>query len=122
MKTKSAEEILNEAAQRKTFFVFRQALIDIRFRYSDVEKMVYEAMESYAAQFKPKWVPCSERLPEGKDEVLVYLPESGIKIGWVGSFKAELSWYTYGGIYSMANSYWMPLPNKPQLPNENKEE
>lgn len=121
MKTKSAEEILNEAAQRKTFFVFRQALIDIRFRYSDVEKMVYEAMESYAAQFKPKWIACSEALPNERGNYLCFDPNSPLK-DKVEIFRFDTynkCWFGFGTAETYHPTQWMELP---QLPNENKEE
>ena len=56
-----------------------------------------------------KWVPCSERLPEKEEYVLLSLVNLDIVIGFRANAKDY--WY-YGGQYLTHNNViaWMPLP------------
>lgn len=74
----------------------------------------------YAAQMwntreaAPKWVPCSERLPEKEEYVLLSLVNLDIVIGFRAN--TEDYWY-YGGQYLTHNNViaWMPLPEPYKL-------
>lgn len=72
---------------------------------------------------QPRWIPCSERLPEMKAWVLVYVPR------WSGVSLAEYSYSRNGkdhfGViqaigsiddvsYDVRVTHWMPLPAPPE--------
>ena len=59
------------------------------------------------------WIPVSERMPEGSEEVLCAKEFDGPgdwrkKVGYLLAGK----WTVYGA--SWAPTHWMPLPNSPQ--------
>ena len=84
-----------------------------------IEALPIEAIPS--AQPKPQWIPCSERLPEEKQDVLLLMPHNMV----VGFWEDVLSdggrtWYANSGDgyftdMDVLNGYddpiaWMPLP------------
>lgn len=90
---KTAEEILKENSN--TAFMWN--MVD-----------VIEAMEVYAAQFKPKWIPVTERLPENRTYVMV--------CNYNGYDIAE---YKHGCFFIGLDkvdcvTHWMPLPTPPE--------
>lgn len=72
-----------------------------------------------AVKSEPKWVPCSERLPEKAGEYLI----TKIRIGWNGQRYTEIAvdyfYGDYGKEYGMVWKIskkvvaWMPLPEPP---------
>lgn len=77
-------------------------------------------LEAGAARAAPKWIKCSERLPEALETVLVMLsgiaiPCYGYRLGYGISYWAvcddagELDNYLDNKV-----SHWMPLPKAPE--------
>ena len=67
---------------------------------------------------QPTWISCAERLPEFKQDVLMYF-ENNMAVGfWCDSDEEETFWcaYTDGGWYTDCDMplYWMPLPEPPK--------
>ena len=56
------------------------------------------------------WIPCSERMPEIDQSVLVYGTSSGgdvvIEVDWLGRYTHD--WQYWNGILKI--THWMPLP------------
>ena len=73
---------------------------------------------------QPKWISCEERLPECKQDVLMYFKEN-MAVGFWCENKAEgVSWcaFTDGGWYTDCDMplYWMPLPKPPKENTDEK--
>lgn len=66
--------------------------------------------ERYADQFKTKWIPVSERLPELGEKVMVYSKShpSRFMIDYRAQFGTLGTNWHYSGI-----THWMPLPSPP---------
>ena len=90
-------------------------------------KAAYEfAAEEYADQFKPKWIPVSERLPDNDDEVLVIINYTEQPImayfkheKWFGSLATRDEMKSCSAddpelLDSDWVTHWMPLPPKPE--------
>lgn len=67
-----------------------------------------------------KWIPVTERLPKGEDEVLMSTEHGGQVVGYYDSKRREwLSWSDeYSEYYSLCGTmgevtHWMPLPEPP---------
>lgn len=82
----------------------------------------YKALnELPSAQPEPHWIPCSERLPEDDELMLVnYIEqrEGAVDI-WIGWHEMENVWYIDGNAHSreFGNEViaWMPLPEPPKM-------
>ena len=76
-------------------------------------KMCHNAADAIEELSKPRWIPVTERLPEGRVEVLV---SSGVFAPFI-----EVAFYD-GLFYSawdgeteiVAVTHWMPLPQPPK--------
>lgn len=79
--------------------------------YEEVEEIIK------ALKQEPKtghWIPCSERMPEDGDDVIV-TTGMGIYIGW---FDADDHTWRLNNGYIMSIVAWMPLPNSYDIENE----
>ena len=89
--------------------------------YKDAYTKALSIVSEVEAEYGNGWIPCSERLPENDDDVLVwyrYRTMQGVNI--VGSKethgigyynKPTNSWLIYGGFGLYWNAVaWMPLP------------
>lgn len=115
MKTKSAEEILTGKLQET------ECPMDMK-----LYNPVIEAMHEYASQFKPKWVAC-EDLPElkkGYSEMVWLYAHVGISLEPYVAYYCESGnvWRQKDNGVVIPRPYMYRLLDKPQLPNENKEE
>ena len=77
-----------------------------------------QGIEKLRAQL-PRWIPVTERLPEGRSDVLVvaYWRERwGVYMGWCAPERA--AWSVHIGIgdrSDIAVTHWMPLPEPPEV-------
>lgn len=70
--------------------------------------MAIKALES-----EPKWIPCSERLPEDSGEYLTFQCSADIKYGWYQVLCYDDGWNCFGSNKKNEVKYvvaWMPLP------------
>ena len=68
------------------------------------------AINEYAEQFKPKWIPVSERLPEYNGSFLIAVPNTGLH-----GYHYVLSIYTSMlGFIDNRAKFWQHLPLPPQ--------
>ena len=73
-------------------------------KHDDLSRMLDELVET-----QPRWIPCSERLPEDCTEVFVYLfDRPSPYIAWV----KDTHWYTEDFEIERENEpvAWLPLP------------
>ena len=73
-------------------------------------EMAYEVIEGLpSAQSEPRWIPCSEKLPEDGTEVFVYLYHNPTPyIAWIVDSRWCTEWYEVDREYEPLA--WMPLP------------
>lgn len=68
-----------------------------------------------------EWIPCSERLPEDDELMLVHYvdPREGATTIWIGWHEMENVWYIDGDAHSreFGNEViaWTPLPKEPEF-------
>ncbi len=62
----------------------------------------------------PGWIACSERMPEPREDVMVYVqyPEGG-SIPGIGACINGAWFGTFGRLISGVVTHWMPLPTPP---------
>lgn len=81
---------------------------------------VLAAMEEYADQFKPQWIPVSERLPDltvnnGKasEEVIVLIDS----VTYIGYYTTDGWCYSFGDLmenpFFKKLTHWSPIPKLP---------
>lgn len=115
---KTAEEILQtELDKEGIVYVFDEHedyIGDQDYAFSQA----LSAMHEYAEQFKPKWIPVAERLPE--PDSAFYLVSCGVKnitlIMWYGlNDSGSHSWFYVDSIVKpyLLPHHWMPLPDAP---------
>ena len=85
-------------------------------------------INDYTLGVRPKWIKCSDQLPENDDVVIVFNHKDGVHAGYFDKeevqgyieddgtfFKTNSGWEVY---YEwapyMAPTHWMPLPKPPQ--------
>lgn len=74
-----------------------------------------DAIEELTDRNVGKWIPVTERLPEGKTNVLCCGANGGMFVGWTGGyvFEGKARAFVHGG--SGRNiTHWMPLPEPPK--------
>ena len=60
-------------------------------------------------KFEKAWIPCSERLPECNEEVLIKFSNGKIDIG----YRVSIFWFPNNEFYADYRVVsWMPLPEK----------
>lgn len=64
----------------------------------------------------PRWIPVEERLPEGDEDVLVYIhnyqDETFVDVGYYKS--SSKKWACYASTERDDITHWMPLPEPPE--------
>lgn len=121
MSNKTKEEIAIESI-RSNYELWRKGeLKDGAFSFHVHSNL--QTLES-TNQFKPKWIPVSERLPEKNVEVLVWrqywdIPIQAyinVKGEWLASRETRdwmIDGYVNNAQLSESPTHWMPLPEKP---------
>ena len=83
-----------------------------RVKSEFIDTQLNKLSENVEEQTKPRWIPCSERLPEKNKLVLGWYedtPFSGYRYGIV--MKTNIGWILdYGNKYCSNVAAWMPLP------------
>lgn len=86
--------------------ISRQAAIDVAYKYK--ADIIAEEIEDLPSA-QPRWIPCSERLPEFEGKYLVTDEAGGITDILVDDF-FQYDDGTWGWMYSQNVIAWMPLP------------
>lgn len=76
-----------------------------------------DLMSEFADQFKPKWIPVSERLPEYGERVLCFTIHGSIPVCYLGYYYDDNGKFVlaYNGTDVVDNvTHWMPLPEPPK--------
>ena len=109
-----------------TDLISRQAAIDLlKQMRKDGDMIPWEGKDVFArirklppAQPEQQWIPCSERLPEVNESVLVTTEWNDISIAWrIGIDK----WFIHEGNTNATTddlAAWMPLPEPAKLESE----
>lgn len=95
----------------------RLATIPLKFAMAYIQHLP-------AADVEPvrRWIPCSERLPEGVNRCLVFRYDYVTKTRFVDILWLEHgSWWNrlHGGNYAV--THWMPLPEPPEMEGGGKD-
>lgn len=120
--TKTLSEVKDIVAKRHGYADWLQiGMTDIMQCEEDEIKvaMLDDIALEYANQFKPDWVSVEERLPEGQQEVLVYLPKYGSTMAVYFLTDADPTRQTWFNPFWSTKrfdevTHWMPLPQPPQ--------
>lgn len=88
---------------------------------AETDKEANRIIEEYGDQFKPKWIPTSERLPDKTSLVLIYgrytrdCPNRVAEALFVKKGNNPKYWFfSISGIKSKDVTHWMPLTNPPE--------
>ena len=69
------------------------------------------ALREYIEGMEPRWIPISERLPEG-GKVLVLWKDWTIHLDWTFIDGGSYYWWNSG---QAVVTHWMPLPTPPEV-------
>lgn len=109
------EETYNMEICEEQFDMNSPYFMDVDYKmvkFDDAKTIINELAEEYSADTPQKsaagWIPCSERLPEGNDDVMVIYTDNEGEVDI-----CCLDWFL---AYSDTMLVWMPLPEpyKPQ--------
>lgn len=113
MKTK--EEILNRAF---TANISESELTEIKPNW----QIIFDAMETYAEQFKPKWISVAERLPEKNCHILVFgsytrdCPKVAMECIFYHKNNPKYCEFRNSDMSRTKNvTHWMPMPQPPTI-------
>lgn len=70
-------------------------------------------MQEYAEQFKPNWIPVSERLPDLSGNYIVCKYNGLVTEMYYEAYPKLFSWR--GSYQTSQITHWMTLPEKPNL-------
>ena len=94
--------------------ISRQAAIDavVSAMIDGADAELVEGVMELLPSAQPQWIPCSERLPEEDEDVLVCSEEGDIDIAcWMPeqwTDEPHIEWWS--GEYRVYAVAWMPLP------------
>ena len=69
------------------------------------------ALREYIEGLEPRWIPVSERLPEG-EKVLVLWKDGTIHLDWTFIDGGSYYWWNSG---QAVVTHWTPLPTPPEV-------
>lgn len=84
---------------------------DIPSEYKEQVEDTISDMQTIETE--PRWIPCSERLPEDSGEYLTFQCSANIKYGWYQVLCYDDGWNCFGSNKKNEVKYvvaWMPLP------------
>ena len=85
--------------------VSRKAVIRLLHSGYHSKSMIEEVKELPSAQPGQRWIPCSERLPDNDEAVLISNSHGVTKAWWNGRFWTSIAVKKYKTVIA-----WMPLP------------
>lgn len=105
---KTFKEILQEGVEG---YPFRTCLENLS------DEQILEDVETYAEQFKPKWISVSELLPKNSSSVLIVLEdiEDGELFVSTGRYMKDEWSFIPDPADCIVVTYWMPLLKAPDL-------
>ena len=100
---KKAEVIMHEIANEHSYDDWGELMNDCH--PSLQEACTKEAMEAYANQFRTRWIPVTERLPEKDGDCMVYFNDGHMYV---------LRYYKKVGFFQRDVTHWSELPPAPE--------
>lgn len=90
--------------------------------YTATEEAFKHGYEKGYAAGKPKWIPVTERVPEGEELVLILCKNGAMFVGYLGKQYVDIErrWRIKTALNStkLLNlgrvTHWMPLPDGPE--------
>jgi hypothetical protein len=80
---------------------------------SDLDEIQWLRMERQRLRSYLRWIPVSERLPEGSCRVLAWDGTRVSEVHFHPRAKQSEQWYSFAGHESP--THWMPLPEPPEV-------
>ena len=84
-----------------------------RYEYDEGLKITLTDAQWALLRNPPRWIPVSERLPEGSCRVLAWDGTRVSEVHFHPRAKQSEQWYSFAGHESP--THWMPLPEPPEV-------
>lgn len=78
------------------------------------EQWAIEALDIYAEQFKPKWIPVNQMVPNDTNYVLAFKAGGICLAGYSMEHNSFIRFSNGKLIEYIGITHWMPLPEKPE--------